>query len=131
GAGRRGPDIELDIRDSHAGDAVVRGALGTQGRLDGVVNAAGIVAVGDLVDTDEVTIEELFLTNTLGPMWLARLVLPTLAQSRGFFAAVTGVAAERPQPGRVPYGASKAALAHALVGLRGEASRLGVHVADF
>jgi hypothetical protein len=36
GAGRSGPDLHLDIRDSHAGDAVVRVALGTHGRLDGV-----------------------------------------------------------------------------------------------
>ena len=36
--------------------------------------AAGIVAFGDLLDTDDVVIEELFLTNAMGPMWLAKRV---------------------------------------------------------
>jgi short-subunit dehydrogenase len=130
GASRHGPDIVMDLRDSRAGDAVVRGALGTQGRLDGVVNAAGVVAFGDLVDTDDVTIEELFLTNSMGPLWLARRLIPTLAQSKGFFANITGAVAEESLPGLVPYSASKAALSHALPGLRREARRLGVHIAD-
>ena len=131
GAGRRGPDIELDLRDSRAGEALIRGALGTQGRLDGIVNAAGIVAFGNLTDTAEVAIEELFLTNAIGPLWLARATLPTLAESGGFLATVTGVVAEQSLPGLVAYSASKAALSHGLIGLRREAHRLGVHVSDF
>lgn len=131
GAGRSGPDIALDIRDSHAGDALVRGALGMQGRLDGVVVASGVVAFGDLVATSDVTVEELFLVNALGPLWLARSVLPTLMESRGFFGAVTGVVAEQSFPGMVPYCASKAALSHGLGGLRREVRRHGVVVCDF
>ncbi|MEX0848458.1 MAG: SDR family NAD(P)-dependent oxidoreductase [Ilumatobacteraceae bacterium] len=131
GAGRSGPDIALDLRDSGAGDALVRGALGTQGRLDGVVNAAGVVAFGDLTNTAEVTIEELFLVNALGPLWLARSVMPTLMESKGFFGAITGVVAEQAFPGMVPYCASKVALSHGLVGLRREVRRHGVHIADF
>lgn len=130
GASRHGPDIHMDLRDSRAGDAVVRGALGTQGRLDGVVNAAGVVAFGDLLETEDVIVEELFLTNAIGPLWLARHLLPALAESRGFFANVTGVVAEQSTAGLVAYGASKAALSHALSGLRREARSMGVHIAD-
>lgn len=130
GASRHGPDIHMDLRDSRAGDAVVRGALGTQGRLDGVVNAAGVVAFGNLIDTDDVIVEELFLSNAIGPLWLARHLLPALAESRGFFANVTGVVAEQSTAGLVAYGASKAALSHALSGLRREARSMGVHIAD-
>ena len=131
GAGRHGPDIVCDLRDAGAGDAVVRGALGLQGRLDGVVNAAGIVAFGDLTATDPAVVEELFLTNSLGPLWLARAVLPVLAERKGFFATITGVVAEQSLAHLVPYCASRAAVSHALPGLRREARRLGVHVADF
>jgi NADP-dependent 3-hydroxy acid dehydrogenase YdfG len=130
GASRHGPDIHLDLRDSRAGDAVVRAALGTQGRLDGVINAAGLVSSGDLVDTDDVVIEELFLTNALGPLWMARRLLPALATGAGFFANVTGAAAEQSTSGNVAHGASTAALAHAMVGLRAEAQRTGVDVID-
>ena len=130
GAGRGGPDLIIDIRDPDAGDAVVRAALDAHGRLDGVVDAAGIVAFGDLVATDPVVVEELFLVNALGPLWLAQRVLPTLAESSGFFAAITGVVAEQAFPGMVGYAASKAALSHALAGLRREARRSGVQVLD-
>jgi short-subunit dehydrogenase len=88
------------------------------------------VAFGDLVDTDDVAIEELFLTNCMGPLWLARRLIPALAQSKGFFANITGVVAEESLPGLVPYSASKAALSHAMPGLRREARRVGVHMAD-
>jgi C4-dicarboxylate transporter DctM subunit len=40
-------------------------------------------------------VEELFLTNSLGPLWLARAVLPVLAERKGFFATITGVVAEQ------------------------------------
>jgi cyclic-di-GMP-binding biofilm dispersal mediator protein len=130
GAGRSGPDIELDLRDSDAGDALVRGALGREGRLDGVVNAAGVVAFGDLAETDDVIVEELFLVNAMGPLWLARRVVPALAATQGFFATITGVVAEQPMPGLVAYSASKAALSHAMPALRREARRRGVAVLD-
>ncbi len=130
GAGRSGPDVVVDIRDPDAGDAIVRAATAAHGRLDGVVDAAGIVAFGELAATDPVVIEELFLVNALGPMWLAQRVLPALAESSGFFAAITGVVAEQAFPGMVGYAASKAALSHALAGLRREARRAGVHVLD-
>jgi short-subunit dehydrogenase len=130
GAGRSGPDIVLDIRDSRAGEALVRQALGTQGHLDGVVIASGIVAFGNLVDTDPITVEELFLTNAIGPLWLASAVLPALAASGGFLACITGVVAEQSLPGMVAYSASKAALSHGLVGLRREARREGVRIID-
>ncbi len=130
GAGRHGPDVVCDLRDVDAGHAVVRGALGTQGRLDGVVNAAGIVAFGDLVGTDPVVVEELFLVNALGPLWLAQAVLPSLAERRGFFANISGVVAEQSLANMVPYCASKAAVSHAMPGLRREARRSGVHVLD-
>ena len=130
GAGRSGPDLVLDIRDSHAGDAVVRVALGTHGRLDGVVVASGAVAFGELCDADPAVVEELFLVNALGPLWLARRVLGPLAESKGFYAAISGVVAEQACPGLVAYGASKAALSNGLAGLQREVRRRGVQVLD-
>ncbi len=109
-AGRNGAiDVEVDLRDSTAGDTLVGYCVRTHGRLDGVIVAAGIVAFGDLVDTDDVVMEELFLTNTLGPMWLAKRVAPALVESQGFFVNISGIVAESPMPGMAAYSASKAA----------------------
>ena len=125
-----GADLRLDLRDGTAGAELARAISDRYGRLDGVVNAAGIVAFGDLADTDEVVVEELFLTNAMGPMWVARAVLPLLTQSGGFFANISAVVASTPMPSMAAYSASKAAAAAAFQALRKELRRTKVHVID-
>lgn len=120
----------IDVRDVRAGDVVVEHVLAEHGRLDGVVVASGVVAFGDLADTDDVIAEELMLTNALGPLWLAKRALPALAESHGFVAAITGVVADAPQAGMAAYSASKAALAAGLAAVRREFRRRGVAVLD-
>ena len=123
-------DVTLDLRDARAGDVLLEHVNATHGRLDGVVVAAGIVAFGDLVDTDDVVIEELFLTNAMGPMWLAKRVAPALQESQGFFVNLSGVVAETPMPGMAAYSASKAAAAAATEAVRREFRRMKVTVID-
>ena len=124
------PVVHVDLRDPGAGDAVVGAATKVHGRLDGVVNAAGIVAFGPLAETDDLVLEELFLTNVLGPLWLAKRVIPALASTRGFFVNVSAVVAESPLPGMAAYSASKAALTAADRALTRELRRAGIRVCD-
>jgi cyclic-di-GMP-binding biofilm dispersal mediator protein len=124
------PQAVVDIRDPDAGDTVVSVARSAYGRLDGVVNATGIVAFGDLAATADLTVEELFLTNTLGPLWLLRRVFPALAETQGFAVMISGVIAEQPLPGMAAYGASKAALAAAVVAAGREFRRAKVRLID-
>jgi NAD(P)-dependent dehydrogenase (short-subunit alcohol dehydrogenase family) len=76
-----------------------RGSLKRQpggfGGLDGLVNAAGVVAFGSLADHDDDTIEELFLTNAMGPLWLVRGVLRLMHVSEGFVVQLSAAVAER------------------------------------
>lgn len=130
GASRSSTDVALDVRDVDAGDALAATARDRHGRLDGVVNASGIVAFGNLADTDDAVIEELFLTNVLGPLWLIRRVAPLLAEHGGFVVNISGVVAETPMPGMAAYSASKAALAAAATALRRELRRDGVTMID-
>lgn len=124
------PVVVGDLGDATLGDRVVATALEHHGRLDGVVNAAGVVAFGSLADTDDAVLEELFLTNVLGPLWLVRRVTPALAESRGFVVQISAVVAEQPLPGMVAYAASKAALTAADHALTRELRRSGVDVLD-
>ena len=78
-----GADVQVDLRDSSAGDTLVEYVTAAHHRLDGVIIAAGIVAFGDLVDTDDITLEELLLTNTMGPIWLAKRVAPAARRLPG------------------------------------------------
>lgn len=122
--------VELDLRDASAGDRIVAAATERHGRLDGVVNAAGIVAFGPLAETDDVIVEELFLTNVLGPLWLLRRLVPLLGASNGFVVQVSAVVAEAPMPGMAVYSATKAAITAADRALARELRRTGIHVCD-
>ena len=125
-----GTVVGLDLRDSTAGDTLAAEVLERHGRLDGFVNAAGVVAFGPLVDTDDVVIEELFLTNVVGPLWLLRRVIPLLSTSKGFVVNLSAVLAEQPMAGMVAYGATKAALTSVDAALARELRRAGVQVCD-
>lgn len=122
--------IELDVRDPRAGDALAAVAMERFGRLDGLVNAAGVVAFGALVDTDDTVIEELFLTNVVGPLWLIKRIVPLLAESRGFVVNLSAVVAEHPMANMAVYSATKAALTAADTALSRELRRSGIQVCD-
>lgn len=129
--GAGGSVVVGDLGDERLGDrlaATVQEHHG--GRLDGLVNAAGVVAFGPLVDTDDEVVEQLFLTNVIGPLWLLRRVLPLLEESRGFVAQLSGLVAEQPTARMAAYSASKAALAAADQALATELRRSGVDVVD-
>ena len=122
--------VAADLRDAEAGKRIVAAALATNERLDGLVNAAGVVAFGPLADTDDDVIEDLFLTNVLGPLWLMRAALPALTESRGFIANISGVVAEQPLAGMAAYAASKAAMTAADRALARELRAAGITVTD-
>ncbi len=122
--------VGLDIRDPTAGDRLVEAATTSFGRLDVLVNAAGIVAFGDLADTPDLVIEELFLTNVIGPLWLLRRCIPLLQASKGTIVQISAVVAEQPMPGMATYSATKAALTAADAALTRELRRVGVRVLD-
>ena len=130
-AGRSGAvDVPLDLTDADAGATLVEHVTRTHGRLDGVVIAAGVVAFGELADTEDAVVEELLLTNAMGPLWLAKRVMPALRESRGFLVNISGMVAATPMPGMAAYSASKAAAAAGLAALRKELRRAGVLVCD-
>ncbi len=124
------PGVTADLRDADAGTTIVRAALDAHGRIDGVVNAVGVVAFGNLADTDPVVLEEVFLVNTLGALWLAQAAIPALQERRGFLCNLSAVVADQPLPGMAAYAASKAALSAADAAIRRELRRVGVHVLD-
>jgi len=124
------PVVELDVRDPGAGDALVAAVAEHYGRLDGLVHAAGVVAFGDLAGTEDTVLEEIVLTNLLGPLWITKRVIPLLSDSGGFVLQLSAVVAEQPLAGMVAYSASKAALSAAGVALGRELRRLGITVVD-
>ena len=121
--------ITADLRSPGASGRAVRAVIERHGRLDIVVNAAGVVAFGDAASTDVDTVEEVFLTNTFAHIFLCQAALPRMTTG-GVIVAVSGVVAEQNLPGMSVYGASKAAMRSFNEAFAREARRAGIRVID-
>jgi short-subunit dehydrogenase len=111
-----GTIVAADLRDASSSTALITTALMSHGQLDGVINAAGVVAFGPAADTSADTMNTLFAINTLAPMNLlgaARdpLRVSAAAGREPFFLTITGIVSESPTANMASYSASKAALA--------------------
>lgn len=103
--------------------------------LDGVVVAAGVVAFGPSDAVADVTLQELFEVNALGPIRLIRGVTPLLTQSATlgrspFILTISGIVSESPTAGLAAYSASKSAIASFTTAATRELRRVGVRVLD-
>jgi len=121
--------VVADLRSPEATQAVIKTVLAQHGSLDIVVNAMGIVAFGEILSTSVDAVEELFLTNTFGHIFLMQSALPVMAKG-SVLVGISGVIAEQNLPGMAAYGASKAAVRSFNEALSREARRLGVRVID-
>jgi len=100
------------------------------GRIDVLINNAGVSARGAFEDTPEDLWRAIFETNFFGPFGLIRLVLPIMRrQGAGRIVNVTSVAAVLKTPLLAAYGASKHALDAASAALDIETRSFGVRVA--
>jgi NAD(P)-dependent dehydrogenase (short-subunit alcohol dehydrogenase family) len=123
-----GPRVAGDLADAGACREAVEQARASFGGLDGVVNAAGVVAFGELGALSDPVLDELLCANLIGPVRLIRAALPVL--SGGFIAQLSAVVAERPMPGMAFYSATKAAMTALDQALAKELRRRGIDVID-
>lgn len=70
-----------DALDPETAGAWVDHTLGHFGRIDGLVNNAGIALAAGLEDGDETEFERMWQVNAMGPLRLIRRALPHLRQS--------------------------------------------------
>lgn len=95
--------------------------------LDGIINAAGVVAFGDTKSLQAETISQLMAINAAGPMQLFSALIPALENRDAVIVNLTGVVAETPLPGLAAYSASKTAIDGFLTGAAREWRRLGIN----
>ncbi len=80
-----GPGIDvrrLDVTDAESIHSAVDGVLQTYGRIDALINNAGIGVVGALETLRDETLREVFDTNVFGAIAVTRAVLPHMRQQR-------------------------------------------------
>lgn len=109
GTGRIVP-FPADLTEDGAGEAVVRAATGTYGRLDVLVNNAGIVGEGALGTYTRPGLDAQLATNLIAPVLLTQAALPAFGDRGGVVVNISTSVGQRAWPGNSVYAATKAAL---------------------
>lgn len=113
--------IRADLADARHLEGVVPNAVEALGGLDIVVNAAARADWMPFDDLDRETFQAMIALNVWAPFRITQMARPHLLSSDHPVVVMIGsVDAERPSPGAVAYGATKAALAAATVALAKE-----------
>ncbi len=89
--------------------AAARKVIETDGRVDYVVNTAGILPRGSLLETSEETVYAATEVNYLAPVFMAQVFFPHLAATRGSMLLFTSSSYTRGRSGYSLYSSAKAA----------------------
>ncbi|MFE2285548.1 SDR family NAD(P)-dependent oxidoreductase [Streptomyces sp. NPDC059443] len=110
--------VEKALADAH----------GRAGRIDYVVNTAGVLRIGKLAETDEQAIEEATRVNYLAPVHIARYSHRYLAATRGQLLLFTSSSYTRGRAGYSLYSSAKAAAVNLTQALADEWAADGIRI---
>jgi len=112
GCGQRKMSAQaLDIRDAEACARYVEALYDRAGRIDLLVNNAGVVRDNPLTGLDDKDIELVLETNVVGTFNMTRAVAPYMvSQRRGKIVNLSSVAGHKGGRGQTNYAASKGAI---------------------
>ncbi|MEM6888783.1 MAG: SDR family oxidoreductase [Pseudomonadota bacterium] len=99
-----------DVSDPEAVGAAIAEAEDTFGRLDALVNNAGVAEFGPIEATDFACWRRVMATNLDGVFLLSQAATPALKASKGVIVNIASISGLRASTLRVAYGTSKAAV---------------------
>ena len=121
--------LELDVTSGSSIDAAVGAVLAVAGRIDVLINNAGVHRLGAFEDMPERDLREMMEINFFGPVRLTRAVLPIMRSQRsGHVVMISSVGALVSRAADAYYCASKSALEAAAEALRYEVEPFGIRV---
>ncbi len=126
-----GPHLAVagDIQNLDFPAALVAQTTAALGRIDVLVNNAGVGQQHPLADIPRQAVETVFQTNVLGLLQMAQAVIPQMRQQGGgHIVNVSSIVGQRPLPGGVVYAASKTAVNFLSRGLRFELKQNNIRV---
>lgn len=121
--------LPFEVTDFAALPALTEQAWAWRGRVDALVNNAGISQRSLAVDTDFSVYEKIIAIDLLAPIALTQANLPRMvAAGGGRIIGISSVAGIIGPPLRAAYSAAKAGLIGYLDSVRAETAHLGIHV---
>jgi NAD(P)-dependent dehydrogenase (short-subunit alcohol dehydrogenase family) len=132
-AGLATPDVTLalhcDVSDAAAVAAAIDTVAKRFGRLDALVNNAGVAVFAPLLETSDADWNRILAVNLTGPFVCTKAAAPLMReQGGGAIVNITSISAVRASTLRSAYGTSKAGLAHLTKQLAVELASLGIRV---
>ena len=93
-------------------DNMVQSVNRAFGRIDAVINNAGVADFGPIEKTDFARWRDVMATNLDGVFLVSQAVIPALRETRGALVNIASISGVRASTLRVAYGTSKAAVIH-------------------
>ncbi|HWG00979.1 MAG TPA: SDR family NAD(P)-dependent oxidoreductase [Trebonia sp.] len=116
--------VACDVTDDTAPRLLIDTAIARYGRLDIVVNNAGIIQVAPVENTYEIDYESAIALMALAPARIALAALPVLReQGHGRIVTITSIGGKISVPHLLPYSMAKFAAVALSEGLRAELGR--------
>ena len=129
--GSKIPLVALDVRDAKSIKTAVAQVINEAGRLDVLINNAGVGITGPLEEIPAAEIKNNFETNLFGPIEVMKAVLPQMrTQNYGLIINITSIAGYMGLPYRSVYSASKGALELITESLRMEVKNFGITITN-
>lgn len=119
---------QCDVSKEDDCKALIGQAVTTFGRVDVLINNAGISMRALFADLDLQVLRNLMDVNFWGAVYCTKYALPELLKNSGSVVGVSSIAGYKGLPGRTGYSASKFALNGFLEALRVENLKTGLHV---
>jgi NAD(P)-dependent dehydrogenase (short-subunit alcohol dehydrogenase family) len=129
GAERNVTPVHVDVTDAASVDAAARSVGQQVDGLDGVVNFAGILTVGSLIEISEEALRRVLDVNVMGTFRVNRTLFPLVLARQGRIVNISSETGwQTGMPFNGPYGMSKHAIEAYSDSLRRELMFLGVPV---
>jgi 3-oxoacyl-[acyl-carrier protein] reductase len=128
---RRSTVLLCDVRDEQSVSLAAREILNVHGRLDILINNAGITIFKEFLNTSVREFDDILATNLRGVFLATRSILPSMIdRGDGLIMNVVSYAAKATYTESSIYSATKAGVASMMDGLRAEVRRKGIKIVN-
>lgn len=124
--GGRAQGTSADVGKADGPGAIVAACMKAFGRMDALINNAGVAPLVPLAQHTPGLIDQCFATNAVGPAKLILAAWPHLSVTKGRVVNVSSMATRDPYPGFFGYAASKAGVELMVKSIANEGKAAGV-----